>query len=116
MPPPTTPTTSSARARTSGTSLGRSGSGPERSGSLSQLLKIGNRSPPGPPAVREATGPSEHGFWAELNPAVAHPRPLQMPGRLLLGDDERVPTRIFNGYPEQVAGLYNHRPTEKSFM
>jgi sulfoxide reductase catalytic subunit YedY len=63
----------------------------------------------------EAIGPSEYGFWANVNPAVAHPRWSQASERLL-GSDERVPTLIFNGYAEQVAGLYIDRKTEKLFM
>jgi sulfoxide reductase catalytic subunit YedY len=36
---------------------------------------------------------------------VAHPRWSQATERLL-GSGERVPTRLFNGYAEQVGGLY----------
>jgi sulfoxide reductase catalytic subunit YedY len=50
-----------------------------------------------------------------VNPAVAHPRWSQASERLL-GSDERVPTQIFNGYAEQVAGLYTDRKNEKLFM
>jgi sulfoxide reductase catalytic subunit YedY len=48
---------------------------------------------------------SEYGFWANVNPEVAHPRWSQATERLL-GSGERVPTRLFNGYAEHVAGLY----------
>jgi sulfoxide reductase catalytic subunit YedY len=48
---------------------------------------------------------SEYGFWANVNPEVAHPRWSQASERLL-GSNERVPTRIFNGYGEFVAPLY----------
>ncbi|WP_310619034.1 protein-methionine-sulfoxide reductase catalytic subunit MsrP [Flexibacterium corallicola] len=51
--------------------------------------------------------PGEYGFWANVNPDVPHPRWSQKTERLL-GSDERVPTRIFNGYGEQVAGLYRN--------
>jgi sulfoxide reductase catalytic subunit YedY len=68
-----------------------------------------------PTTFWEAIGPSEYGFWANVNPAVAHPRWSQASERLL-GSDERVPTLIFNGYAEQVAGLYTDRKTEKLFM
>ncbi len=47
----------------------------------------------------------EYGFWANVNPAVDHPRWSQASERLL-GSDERVPTRLYNGYAEQVAHLY----------
>ena len=49
---------------------------------------------------------SEYGFWANVNPEVDHPRWSQATERLL-GSGERVPTRLFNGYGEFVAGLYD---------
>jgi sulfoxide reductase catalytic subunit YedY len=58
-----------------------------------------------PKTYWQVTGPSEYGFWANVNPAVAHPRWSQASERVL-GSDERVPTQIFNGYGAQVAGLY----------
>ncbi len=58
---------------------------------------------------------SEYGFWANVNPAVAHPRWSQASERLL-GSDERVPTKIFNGYGDFVASLYSDRKSEKLFM
>lgn len=48
---------------------------------------------------------SEYGFWANVNPQVAHPRWSQASERLL-GSGERVPTKLFNGYEEFVAPLY----------
>jgi sulfoxide reductase catalytic subunit YedY len=48
---------------------------------------------------------SEYGFWANVNPEVAHPRWSQATERVL-GTDERVPTVLFNGYGEEVAHLY----------
>lgn len=38
---------------------------------------------------------SEYGFWANVNPAVSHPRWSQAHERLL-GGDERVPTQLYN--------------------
>jgi methionine sulfoxide reductase catalytic subunit len=63
----------------------------------------------------EGIQPAEYGFWANVNPAVPHPRWSQATERLL-GSDERVPTQIFNGYAEQVAALYSDRKNEKLFM
>jgi sulfoxide reductase catalytic subunit YedY len=54
----------------------------------------------------EALQASEYGFWANVNPEVAHPRWSQASERML-GTDERVPTQLFNGYGEQVAHLYD---------
>jgi sulfoxide reductase catalytic subunit YedY len=48
---------------------------------------------------------SEYGFWANVNPAVPHPRWSQADERVL-GTDGTVPTQIFNGYGEYVAALY----------
>ncbi|MDT8345298.1 MAG: protein-methionine-sulfoxide reductase catalytic subunit MsrP, partial [Thermohalobaculum sp.] len=48
---------------------------------------------------------SEYGFWANVNPAVPHPRWSQADERVL-GTDKRVPTMKFNGYGPEVAGLY----------
>ncbi len=48
---------------------------------------------------------SEYGFWANVNPAVAHPRWSQATEEVI-GTGNRVPTLVYNGYGEQVAGLY----------
>lgn len=50
-------------------------------------------------------GPGEYGFWANVNPDVAHPRWSQATEEVI-GTGERRPTLLFNGYAEQVAGLY----------
>lgn len=63
----------------------------------------------------QAIQPSEYGFWANVNPAVPHPRWSQATERLI-GTDERVPTQIYNGYGEFVASLYTDRKNEKLFM
>ncbi|GAB4231795.1 MAG: protein-methionine-sulfoxide reductase catalytic subunit MsrP [Methyloligellaceae bacterium] len=47
----------------------------------------------------------EYGFWANVNPAVSHPRWSQASERVL-GTDNRIPTQIYNGYGEYVAHLY----------
>jgi len=58
---------------------------------------------------------SEYGFWANVNPEVAHPRWSQAQERLL-GSDEPRPTLLYNGYGEFVAGLYANLQDEKLFM
>jgi sulfoxide reductase catalytic subunit YedY len=58
---------------------------------------------------------SEYGFWANVNPAVPHPRWSQATERIL-GTDERRPTLIWNGYGEFVAGLYNGLEKERLFV
>ncbi|HYM17159.1 MAG TPA: protein-methionine-sulfoxide reductase catalytic subunit MsrP [Micropepsaceae bacterium] len=62
-----------------------------------------------------ALGPTEYGFWANVNPAVPHPRWSQA-SEEILGTGERVPTQIFNGYGEQVASLYTNMAGERLFM
>jgi len=47
----------------------------------------------------------EYGFWANVNPAVAHPRWSQATEEIV-GKNVRVPTLIWNGYGEYVADLY----------
>ena len=59
--------------------------------------------------------PNEYGFWANVNPAVPHPRWSQATERLLTRD-ERVPTKIFNLYAEYVAALYTDKQGEKLFV
>ena len=57
----------------------------------------------------------EYGFWANVNPEVAHPRWSQATERVL-GSGERVPTLLYNGYGEFVADLYKGMEGERLFM
>jgi sulfoxide reductase catalytic subunit YedY len=57
---------------------------------------------------------SEYGFWANINPAVDHPRWSQATEQLL-GSQERIPTLLYNGYGEQVADLYKDLKGERLF-
>ena len=68
-----------------------------------------------PTTFWEGIQPEEYGFWANVNPAVSHPRWSQATERLI-GNDQRVPTLIYNGYGEQVAGLYSGLASERLFM
>ena len=58
---------------------------------------------------------SEYGFWANVNPEVPHPRWSQARERLL-GSGEMVPTKLFNGYGEFVAGLYTDIKGENLYL
>jgi sulfoxide reductase catalytic subunit YedY len=49
--------------------------------------------------------PNEYGFYANVNPAVSHPRWSQASERRI-GELGRRPTLPFNGYAEEVASLY----------
>lgn len=60
-------------------------------------------------------GPDEYGFWANVNPAVPHPRWSQAQETELTTGNLR-PTMIYNGYGEQVAGLYKGLESEPLFM
>ena len=67
-----------------------------------------------PSSFWEALQSEEYGFWANVNPAVPHPRWSQARERLL-GNDEMVPPQIWNGYGEFVAGLYTGLQKERLF-
>ncbi len=58
-----------------------------------------------PVSMWQAIQPKEYGFWANVNPEVAHPRWSQATERVL-GTDRRVPTQLYNGYGAFVAELY----------
>lgn len=49
--------------------------------------------------------PNEYGFYANVNPEVSHPRWSQASERRI-GDLDRRPTLLFNGYEEEVSNLY----------
>ena len=68
-----------------------------------------------PKTFWEALQASEYGFWANVNPAVAHPRWSQA-SEEVLGTSERRPTLLFNGYGEQVAGLYKGLEKEALYI
>jgi methionine sulfoxide reductase catalytic subunit len=59
-----------------------------------------------PKSYWEALQASEYGFWANVNPDVPHPRWSQATEEVIGAGGKRVPTQKFNGYGEQVAGLY----------
>ena len=68
-----------------------------------------------PKTFWEGLQSSEYGFWANVNPQVAHPRWSQATEKPL-GSEERIPTLLYNGYAEFVAGLYADRKAEKLFI
>jgi sulfoxide reductase catalytic subunit YedY len=59
---------------------------------------------------------AEYGFWANVNPKVAHPRWSQATEELIGENGRRVPTQLFNGYGEFVADLYTSREKESLWM
>jgi sulfoxide reductase catalytic subunit YedY len=69
-----------------------------------------------PKGYWEALQSSEYGFWANVNPAVAHPRWSQATEEVLGQGGERRPTLLFNGYAEQVASLYTNLQSERLYV
>jgi len=67
-----------------------------------------------PKSYWESLQDSEYGFWANVNPAVPHPRWSQANERVL-GTDERRPTLIWNGYGDYVAHIYDNLKNERLF-
>ncbi len=65
-----------------------------------------------PVGMWEKMQASEYGFWANVNPAVPHPRWSQA-SEEVIGTGERRPTLIFNGYGEYVADLYKGLEKER---
>ena len=58
-----------------------------------------------PPTTWSRMAPNEYGFYANVNPAVDHPRWSQAKERRI-GEFFRRPTLPFNGYGAMVAQLY----------
>ena len=57
-----------------------------------------------PVSFWETLASNEYGFWANVNPDVAHPRWSQKTERVLGGNSRN--TEIYNGYGPEVAYLY----------
>jgi methionine sulfoxide reductase catalytic subunit len=70
-----------------------------------------------PPTTWNMLQPSEYGFYANVNPQVDHPRWSQASERRVGGGlfAGRQDTLMFNGYAEQVAGLYAGQDLAKDF-
>ena len=62
----------------------------------------------------QIASPHEYGFYANVNPEVDHPRWSQATERRI-GELGRRKTLPFNGYAEQVAGLYTGMDLRKNF-
>ena len=67
-----------------------------------------------PPTTWNLSAPGEYGFYANVNPAVDHPRWTQATERRI-GEFKRRKTLPFNGYAEEVAGLYAGMNLKESF-
>ena len=60
------------------------------------------------------SAPSEYGFYSNVNPDVDHPRWSQRTERRI-GDFIKRKTLMFNGYADQVAGLYSGMDLRKNY-
>ena len=61
-----------------------------------------------PPTTWNLVSPGEYGFYSNVNPEVDHPRWSQASERRV-GQGlfaKRIPTLMFNGYADEVAGMY----------
>lgn len=76
--------------------------------SIKSIVRINFRSTE-PNTTWNDLQPSEYGFYANVNPAVSHPRWSQATERRLptsLFMPRRIDTLPFNGYADEVADLY----------
>ena len=70
-----------------------------------------------PKATWNETLPNEYGFYSNVNPEVDHPRWSQATERVV-GEGLTAPrrdTEMFNGYADEVAGLYAGMDLRKNF-
>jgi sulfoxide reductase catalytic subunit YedY len=67
-----------------------------------------------PPNSWNIMQPQEYGFYSNVNPEVDHPRWSQATERRI-GEFLRRKTLMFNGYGEQVAGLYKGMDLRKFY-
>jgi len=58
--------------------------------------------------------PNEYGFYANVNPFVDHPRWSQKKERRI-GELRKRKTLMFNGYSEEVEGLYSNLDLKINF-
>ena len=73
-----------------------------------------------PPTTWNISAPDEYGFYANVNPAVDHPRWSQASERRVASGvgslfASRQPTLPFNGYAAQVASLYKGLDLARNF-
>ena len=68
---------------------------------IAQIRLVANQ----PVSSWSRAAPGEYGFYANVNPAVAHPRWNQR-RETRLGELSKRDTLPFNGYADQVASLY----------
>jgi sulfoxide reductase catalytic subunit YedY len=67
-----------------------------------------------PPTTWNRMASNEYGFYSNVNPTVDHPRWSQAKERRI-GEFAKRTTLMFNGYGDQVAGLYSGMDLKKNF-
>ena len=67
-----------------------------------------------PPITWKISAPSEYGFYSNVNPNVRHPRWSQATENRI-GEYSQRKTSMFNGYADEVAGLYDGMDLKKFF-
>ncbi|PTD96138.1 protein-methionine-sulfoxide reductase catalytic subunit MsrP [Pseudothauera lacus] len=67
-----------------------------------------------PATAWNKSAPQEYGFYSNVNPQVRHPRWSQASERRI-GETRRRPTLMFNGYADEVAGLYLGMDLQKNY-
>lgn len=70
-----------------------------------------------PPTSWNMYSAREYGFYSNVNPTVDHPRWSQATERKIGGGlfAKRAPTLMFNGYEDEVAGMYEGLDLKKFF-
>jgi methionine sulfoxide reductase catalytic subunit len=70
-----------------------------------------------PPTAWDTQAPNEYGFYSNVNPNVDHPRWSQKNERVIGAPfwKQMKPTLMFNGYGDQVAGLYSGMNLKKYY-
>ena len=67
-----------------------------------------------PPTTWNIANAREYGFYSNVNPQVDHPRWTQATERRI-GELFKRKTLMFNGYGDQVAGLYSSLDLRKNY-
>ena len=80
---------------------------------IKSIVKISFSETP-PPTSWNMSAPHEYGFYANVNPAVDHPRWSQARERRI-GEFRKRATLPFNGYGDEVAALYAGMDLSKFF-
>jgi len=62
--------------------------------------------------------PDEYGFWANVNPAVPHPRwsqAFETSYSTSISSGKRIPSVIYNGYESEVSYLYQNATSTREY-